>query len=91
MPRFYELKAVYGPDLHGIVNDLLLQETPHCHLEPLTAAERELRRRVHLAVAILFTQEGYAVQLPPMPPTPRPLRADSIQQPWLRALLTGWI
>jgi len=91
MPRYYELRSAYGPDYHGIVNDIVLQETPQCHLEPLTAAEREFQRRVSLAVAVLLMRDGVAVQLPPMPHTPRPIQADRIKQPWLRALLTGWL
>ena len=91
MPRFYALRERHGFDYRGIVNDLLLQETPHCRMLPSTSAERELQRRVSLAVAILLNREGASVPIPSMPPIPRPVRATPVRQPWLRALLTGWI
>jgi hypothetical protein len=91
MPRYYELRARYGADYEGIVHDLMLHETPHCHLEPVTGAEIELQRRVELAVAVLLRLDGVDVPFPPNPAYPRPLRANRIRQPWLRALLTGWL
>lgn len=91
MPRYYDLRRAYGPDAQAIVHEILVHETPQCHLIPLTAAEQELHRRIALAVAVLLRRDGFAVDLPPMPSSPRPPRANRIRQPWLRALLTGWV
>lgn len=91
MPRYYELRRIYGADAQAITQEMIVQETPQCHIVPVTAAEQELQRRIALAVAILLRRDGFAVDLPALPTTPRPPEASRIRQPWLRALLTGWI
>jgi hypothetical protein len=91
-PTYQRLRAVYGDDFYAIYDDLIQKELPTCSLKGVaTGAEHELLRRVALATALLMNREGVPVRYPPDAITPRPARADHITQPWLRALLTGWI
>lgn len=91
-PTYHRLRQVHGSDFESVVDDLLLREAPGCSLGvPTTGAEHELRRRVQLAVAALMNSEGIVVRYPSQAMFPRPARTQQISQPWLRALLTGWI
>lgn len=89
-PRYHKLRYQYGTNYEAVVDNLLMQEVPHCALQPKRGAEHELRRRVKLAVAVLMNREGIPVRYPRAARFPRPEQAASISQPWLRALLTGW-
>lgn len=91
-PRYHELRLMYRDDLQTIVDDMLALEAPHCNVGKAdTGAEHELRRRVTLAVATLMNGEGVPVRYPPKAMFPRPFRASEIHQPWMRALLTGYL
>lgn len=92
LPTYRKLRAVHGDDFESIYDDLVQKELPTCSLMGVsTGAEYELLRRVALATAVLMNSEGVPVRYPPDPVTPRPARADHITQPWLRAMLTGWV
>lgn len=91
-PTYHRLRAMHGDDYHAILDDLIWQEIPACTIGgPATGAEYELYRRLQLAVAALMNTEGIPVRYPPLARFPRPPRAQQISQPWLRALLTGWV
>jgi hypothetical protein len=92
-PTYHQLRRYYGDDAQTIVEKLVEAEVPQCRdgQQPMRGAEHELHRRVALAVAILMSLEGIPVQYPSEARFPRPLQAQAISQPWLRALLTGWV
>lgn len=92
LPAYRRARAKFGADPDAIVEEILFRTAPNCCVgEPSTGAEEELKRRVALAVAALLNSEGVPVEYPPRPPYPRPQLAQQITQPWLRALLTGWV
>ena len=90
LPRFRYLRNVYGDDYERLASALAREEAPWCAFPARSGAAAEYARRIKLAVAVLLNADGIPVRYPPAPPTPRPGDADSIQQPWMRALLTGW-
>lgn len=90
LPRFRYLRNVYGDDYERLASALAREEAPWCSFPARSGAAAEYQRRVQLAVAVLLNSEGLPVRYPPPPLTPRPGDADTIQQPWMRALLTGW-
>jgi hypothetical protein len=90
LPRFRYLRNVYGDDYERLASALAREEAPWCSFPARSGAAAEYQRRVQLAVAVLLNAEGTPVRYPRPPLTPRPANADSIQQPWMRALLTGW-
>lgn len=90
LPRYRYLRNVYGTDYERLASAIAREEAPWCPFPARSGAAAEYQRRVELAVAVLLNAEGVPVPYPPAPPTPRPRDADSIQQPWMRALLTGW-
>lgn len=91
-PAYHQLRLRHGNNYQAIVDDLMVRELPTCAFDrPSTGAERELRRRIALAVAVLLNSEGVPVRYPPEAVFPRPARANRISQPWMRALLTGWV
>lgn len=91
LPRFQYLRNVYGEDYESLASALAREEAPACPFPARTGAAVEYERRIRLAVAVLLNADGIPVPYPAGPPTPRPPQADSIQQPWMRALLTGWV
>lgn len=91
-PTYHRLRAIHGDNYEAIVDDLITTEAPGCSFGvPQTGAEHEFYRRIYLAVALLMNHEGVPVRYPPDSHSPRPQKADHISQPWLRALLTGWV
>lgn len=89
---YVNARAVWGANAQAITSEIMLQLVPPSLLgEATTGAERELRRRIAMAVAVLLSQDGIPTRLPPNPPTPRPDAASGIRVPWLRALVTGWV
>lgn len=90
VPRYRYLRNVYGDDAEILSSALAREEAPWCSFPARSGAAAEYERRIQLAVAVLLNAEGIPVRYPPPPPTPRPRDADSIAQPWMRALLTGW-
>lgn len=91
LPRFRHLRRIYGNDATALASAIAREEAPDCPFPTQTGAASEYERRVALAVAVLLNGEGIPVAYPPPPPTPRPPNADAIRQPWMRALLTGWV
>lgn len=91
LPRFRYARQVYGNDYEAIASSIAREEAPWCPFPARSGAAAEYERRIQLAVAVLLNADGIPVRYPPAPPTPRPPDADSILQPWLRALLTGWV
>lgn len=91
-PMYHRLREIHGDDYEAIVDDIVQKEIPACNIGgPTTGAEQELYRRLRLATATLMNMEGVAVRYPKAAPFPRPKRAQQISQPWMRALLTGWV
>jgi hypothetical protein len=90
MPRYRYLRNVYGDDPEVLSSALAREEAPWCSFPARSGASAEYGRRIQLAVAVLLNADGVPVRYPPAPPTPRPRNADSVAQPWMRALLTGW-
>jgi len=90
MPRYRYLRRVYGDDSDALASALSREEAPWCTFPARSGAAAEYERRIQLAVAVLLNTEGVPVSYPGPPLTPRPRHADSIAQPWMRALLTGW-
>lgn len=91
LPRYQYLRAQYGVDWEALASAVAREEAPDCPFPATTGAAAEYARRVRLAVAALLNAEGYTVPYPPPPVTPRPLDANQILQPWMRALMTGWL
>lgn len=92
LPNYEIQRGMWGGNAAALSTEILLQIMPDAALGlPLTGPERELRRRIELAVAVLLGAEGIPTRFPPNPPTPRPPQARRIGVPWIRALVTGWI
>lgn len=91
VPTYRRLRAQYGPDPAMLSSAIARDQAPDCAFPTTTGAGAEYERRIQLAVAVLLNREGYPTTYPPSPPTPRPRQADTIRDPWLRALLTGWV
>jgi hypothetical protein len=90
MPRYRYLRNVYGADAEALASAIAREEAPDCPFPAQSGAAAEYVRRIRLAVAVLLNSEGVPVRYPPPSPGPRPAEAAGIQQPWMRALLTGW-
>lgn len=90
MAAYNRMRHLYGNDLDAVTRAIVQAEVPGCADSPTNPAQ-EFRRRVRLATAVLMRSEGLDVPLPAAPPRARPADADSIRQPWLRALLAGWV
>lgn len=90
-PAFARARLHWGTNASAITTEILEDLVPQMRvLEPDTGAERELRRRIHAAVAALLNRSGIATRYPEGPRTPRPLQIP-VGPPWYRALLTGWL
>ena len=89
-PAYHRLRNYYGNNVEGLIEALMAYES-NCGDAPMRGAQHELHRRIVLAVAVLMNREGVPVTYPPTAQFPRPSQADAITQPWLRALLTGWL
>lgn len=87
-PMYHVLRVTHGPEPEVIVEEMM--RYVGCR-DAQTAAVAELRRRLGLAVAILINSEGIPVRYPPPAVYPKPAQAEQFRQPWLRALLTGWM
>lgn len=81
LPMYCRMRQLHGNDFPAIVRSLAAR----------TGADPELGRRIALSTAVLMRAEGIEIPMPVQPTFPRPPNAESIRQPWLRALLTGWI
>lgn len=91
-PTYESARALWGGNAAALSTEILLQIMPDAAIGvPMTGPERELRRRIDLAVAVLLGAEGIPTRFPPNPVTPRPVGARRIAVPWIRALVTGWI
>lgn len=91
LPHYFRERRRWGNDYEAVVGDLVHRLLPEAGLaRPTSGAELELRRRIHLATAILFACEGTPVYFPPPPRAPRPWTTVRHAQPWMRALMTGW-
>jgi len=86
----YNLARERAANNLGGVTASILRDTGPCGAANTEAAS-ELRRRVRLAAAVLMRGEGVDVPLPQPPNATRPPDADRYRQPWLRALMTGWV
>ena len=84
---YNRMRYVYGPNLDAISNAIVEAEVPGCG-NSNTSAAQEFRRRIYLATAVLLRSEGVDVPMPPAPPGAP--RGNTWDQPWLRALLSGW-
>lgn len=93
LPSYVRQRKIHGPDFEAVVCGITYAEPLPCKPQPIapTQASIELGNRIRLATAILMRQEGIPVPMPKIPTYPRPHGADRIRQPWMRALLTGWI
>ena len=91
MPRFHYLRTIYGDDAVALASAIAREEAPDCPFPPQSGAAAEYERRVKLAVAVLLNAHGVPVPYPAGLRTPRPPGASSVRQPWMRALLTGWV
>jgi hypothetical protein len=89
MAAYNRMRLMYGADLDAISRAIVELEAPGCWNSSTNPAQ-EFRYRVRLATAVLLRMEGVNVPLPPPPSGPRPSQASN-DQPWLRALLTGWV
>ena len=90
-PAYQSAQIVWGPNAPAVAGEIVMQLLPELAMRPSIAAERELRRRIDLAIAVLLNAEGIPTRFPANPPLPRPPRASQIEVPWIRALVTGWI
>jgi len=90
MPDYNRLREHYGDDLDAIVGALLDVNAKACKTAQTEAAE-EFRQRVRLAVSVLMRSEGVDIPLAPRTTSSRPPNADDFAQPWMRALMTGWV
>jgi hypothetical protein len=86
LPRYRYLRNVYGADASALASAIAREEAPDCPFPAQSGAAAEYMRRIQLAVAVLLNADGLAPA-----PGSRPAEAATIQQPWMRALLTGWI
>jgi len=86
----YNLARERSGDNLGAVTASILHDTGPCATANTEAAS-ELRRRVRLAASVLMRGEGVEVPLPTPPNATRPPDAERYRQPWLRALMTGWV
>jgi hypothetical protein len=92
-PSYLRQRRIHGNDYRAVVRGIVVNEPIPCSPQPVgpTRAVLELGRRIALATAVLMRAEGVPVALPNIPTYRRPQAADRIRQPWMRALLTGWI
>lgn len=92
MPTYQQERLRFGTDVVGLATAVARRGAPWCPIPPQTEAGEEYVRRVAFAVAILSNASGGPqAPYPDPPPGPRPALADTIAQPWVRALMTGWI
>lgn len=81
---------MWGANAAALADEIAAELAPDMRIDPRTGAERELKRRIELAVALLLNAEGIPTRYPQEPRSPRPLQIP-VGPPWYRALLTGWI
>jgi len=93
MPRYHSARARYGNDYESVASAIAREEAPNCPIPSISGAAAEYLYRIQLAVAVLMNSEGQPVPYPKPPAGlgPRPAEADEINQPYLRALLTGYV
>ncbi|MCH9637722.1 MAG: hypothetical protein K0U16_07245 [Gammaproteobacteria bacterium] len=90
MPAYAQARTTWGGNAASITTEILSDLAPGMRVRrPKTGAERELRRRVELAVAVLLNAAGVPTRYPADPITPRP-RVMPAGPAWYRALMTGW-
>ena len=89
MPAYAQARTIWGANAVSITSEILSELAPAMRIRrPQTGAERELRRRVELAVAGLLNATGVPTRYPADPITPRP-RTLPAGPAWYRALMTG--
>lgn len=88
---YRRMRQLYRGDAELMTSAIARELAPDCPFPTKTGAGAEYERRIKLAVAILLNREGIPTPYPPEPVTPRPPEADTVREPWLRALLTGWV
>ena len=92
MPCYYRERTRWGDDYDGVYGDIVHSLVPQASIgKPKNGPEHELLRRIDLATCVLFNQDGIPRRHPPVAPFPRPRAASDYSQPWLRALVTGWV
>lgn len=92
MPSYQQERLRFGTDFVGLAVAVARRNAPWCPIPPQTEEAQEYMRRIALAVAVLSNASGGPqAPYPDPPPGPRPPIADTIAQPWVRALMTGWI
>lgn len=93
LPSYVRQRKIHGDDFEAVVRGITYSEPLPCKPQSVgpTPAAVELSRRIRLSTAVLMRQEGVVVAMPQAPAYSRPAGADRIRQPWMRALLTGWI
>lgn len=90
VPAFVRARNIWGFNPGAIRDEILGDLTPQIRVRgPFTGAEMELRRRIEMAIALIFNEQGAVVPLPSDPRTPRPTTLPD-GPPWYRALQTGW-
>lgn len=91
MGAYNRMRNHFGDDYQKIVDEIMRSEAKGCATAGTQAAV-QLRYRISLAVAVLMRSEGVNVPMPQSPPGSRPEGLERTErQPYMRALLTGWV